>query len=109
MKCFAGGETREIVRPPPWSEHDSLRRNGVAFAFAGPCDASQHPWHDAATQPWFDRPDAMQTIERRAAAGEVSEDDAVMLEAPVIDKMLPNLSAFLTVDKAAFIDVRPMP
>lgn len=54
----------------------SLNQKAVPLAFAGPCDASYYPYEDAALTAWFDRPDALDVIERRRSAGELSALDA---------------------------------
>src|SRR5262249_34355374 len=54
----------------------SLARHDVPLAFVGPCDAAYYPYQDPLSSAWFDRPHALDVIDRRLSAGELSAPDA---------------------------------
>jgi ectoine hydroxylase-related dioxygenase (phytanoyl-CoA dioxygenase family) len=57
----------------------SLRQHGVPFAFIGPCDSSYYPANDPKATPWFDRPDAIDEVNRRLREGKISGEEAKTL------------------------------
>ncbi|MDH4186163.1 MAG: phytanoyl-CoA dioxygenase family protein [Nitrospira sp.] len=57
----------------------SLIRNRVPVVTAGPCDSSLYNYGDRDLQPWFDKPDAMESISKlRPGIGVTPEEEACL-------------------------------
>ncbi len=57
----------------------SLRSHGTPLFIVDPCDSSLYPYHDERLWPWFDPPDALDTIAKWSEAGEIDDVDALHL------------------------------
>lgn len=55
---------------------NSMHRKEVPLFTEGPCDATHYDYEDPDLTPWFDRPDALETIAARETAGELTSEEA---------------------------------
>jgi hypothetical protein len=58
----------------------AFRKYNVPLIFFGPCDAAYYPYSDPSLRPWFDQPDAKETIQSWKLAGKVDDHVVTMLK-----------------------------
>lgn len=63
----------------------SLLKNKVPFFIDGFCDSSFYDYKDATLYPWFDRPDALEIINKWKIEGDITDDEFYHFRQFIID------------------------
>lgn len=64
---------------------ESMRRRGTPQVFDGRIESGFFDYGDRLLTPWFDRPDALEVLEQRCAAGEIQTEDRTAIRQFITD------------------------